>query len=482
MMELPIQDIKLAEVLRDLCAYAQRSGGQALVVGGAVRDALLRRPVKDVDVEVYGIAPERLKQLLAERYPLDLVGAAFGVIKIHGLPIDISIPRRESKAGLGHRGFDVMSDPALPVQEAAARRDFTINSMAYDCLTGWLFDPFGGERDLRARILRHTSERFVDDPLRVLRGMQFAARFELTPADETITLCSTMGMEGLSPERVFEEWRKLVVEGIRPSLGLSFLRDCTWIRFFPELNALVGCVQDPEWHPEGDVWTHTLLCMDAFARERTGDPWEDLVVGLAVLCHDFGKPATTVIENVRIRSLGHSEAGEAPTRAFLGRMTSHRALVDQIVPLVVDHLRPVEFFEAQVGDGAIRRLACRVGRIDRLVRTAAADQQGRGPISGAAFEAGDWLLARAHELHVRDSAPAPIVMGRHLIALGMEPGPAFGPILRECFDAQVAGEFATLEEGLDLAKRIIHRRHGESAEGSSTSEPAEPDGGHAWRR
>ena len=307
-----IEDTALREALVTICEAIGAAGGRALLVGGCVRDAALGIPAKDLDIEVYGVPPERLAEILAMRFAIDLIGQAFAVIKIRGLPIDVSIPRRESKAGLGHRGFEVLSDPWMTPEEAVARRDFTINAMALDPVEGAIIDPYGGLQDLQMRLLRHTTEKFAEDPLRVLRGMQFAARFNLEVAPETASLCRTIEPEGLAHERIFEEWRKLILSGIRPSRGLKFLRDCQWVRYFPELEALIGCQQDPDWHPEGDVWTHTLHCMDAFATERAGNEWEDLVVGFAVLCHDLGKPSTTRFEDGRLRSKGMKKPGRRP--------------------------------------------------------------------------------------------------------------------------------------------------------------------------
>jgi len=238
------------------------------------------------------------------------VGESFGVIRLRNLPIDVSLPRRESKRGLGHRGFEIESDPQMDPRDAASRRDFTINAIALDPESGRIFDPFDGVADLENRILRHTTEKFAEDPLRVLRGMQFAARFELQPAPETIELCRQIEPEGLAPERIAGEWKKLILRGTRPSLGLAFLRDCGWIRHFPELEALIGCEQNPRWHPEGDVWTHILHCMDVFASERIGIEREDLIVGFGVLCHDLGKPAATRREeDGRITTKNHESIG-----------------------------------------------------------------------------------------------------------------------------------------------------------------------------
>jgi len=451
-IRLRITDPALRECFQNLTSCIRKAGGRPLAVGGCVRDTLLGLEAKDLDVEVYGIAPDPLSELLAANFQIDKVGLSFGVLKIRGAPIDISIPRRESKAGLGHKGFQIFSDSTMDPQEALARRDFTINSIALDPATGEVIDPFGGLQDLDQKVLRHTSSHFVEDPLRVLRGMQFAGRFDFSVAPETVELCRTIEPEGLASERIFEEWRKLIVSGIRPSRGLWFLRDCGWTQYFPELAALIGCEQEKEWHPEGDVWTHTLHCLDAFARERIGDALEDLIVGLGVLCHDFGKPATTRFENGRIRSYGHEQAGEGPTRSFLGRMTN---LVDAVVLLVLHHLRPQELFDQKASDNAVRRLAHRVQRIDRLVRVARADQAGRPPLPFDGFPAGHWLLERARIQNVESNVPKPILLGRHLIALGLQPGVQFGEILETCYQAQLDGKFDSVEQGLRLVQELI---------------------------
>lgn len=456
-MKLEFADPDLAAALGRIRRKVTAAGGRVLAVGGAVRDALLGRPAHDLDLEVFGLAPDRLRALLGEDFDLDLVGQSFGVIKIRRLPIDVSLPRRESKRGLGHKGFEVFSDPSLSVAEAATRRDFTINAIAWDPLSGEVLDPADGARDLAAGVLRHVSEKFSEDPLRVLRAMQLAARFELEVAPETVALCRAVAPEGLARERIFEEWRKLLVLGRRPSRGLAFLRDCGWLACYPELTALVGCPQDPEWHPEGDVWTHTLHVMDAFADERLDDAWEDLVVGFGCLCHDFGKPATTEIADGRVRSPSHEPEGEAPTRSFLARFTEQERLAAAVVPLVREHLKPILLYRERAGAAAVRRLARRVGRIDRLVRVARADHRGRPPLPFDGFPAGGWLLERAGELALAAAAPEPIVMGRHLIELGLEPGPHFGPLLEACFEAQLDGVFSDLEGGLAVARELISR-------------------------
>ena len=431
-------------------------GGRVLLVGGCVRDTLLGLPAKDIDVEVYGITPTILEKTLRQHFRIAQVGKAFGVFKFKDLEIDISIPRTESKSGTGHKGFEVRGDPSLSFKEAAKRRDFTINAISWDPLTGELIDPLSGLEHLRAGILHPCSEAFGEDPLRVLRGMQFVARFEMRATPQTIALCQSIEPEDLPAERLFEEWSKWLLKGKKPSLGLQFLREVGWVSYYSELRALINCPQDPIWHPEGDVWTHTLHCMDAFAQKRVGDREEDLIVGFAVLCHDFGKPLTTFLaDDGRIRSPKHENEGEIPTRSFLERLTREKGLVESVVTLVRTHLRPMELYKAKASDSAIRRLAKKV-RMDRLVRVAQADMEGRPPKS-TAFPEGKWLLERAKALEIENKAPVAIVMGRHLIERGLVPGPDFGRILKACYEAQLDGVFEDLEGGEGFLERWLEK-------------------------
>ncbi len=428
-----------------------REGGRALAVGGWVRDKLLRMEGdrKDLDLEVFGVEPERLIEIVKPFGRVDLVGKAFGVLKVAG--IDISIPRKETKVGSGHKGFLIESDPHLSFEEAARRRDLTINAMAEDLLTGEILDPHGGERDLDARLLRAVDLRhFGEDPLRVLRVCRFAARILFHVEKETAELCRTLDLSELPPERIFEEFRIMLLGARFPSVGLQTMRFLEATRFFPELETMIGCPQEYEWHPEGDVWVHTLMVLDAAADLKTGDRQEDLVLMLAALCHDLGKPLVTSDEkDGRIRSPNHEPLGEGPTRSFLARLTREKRLVDDVVALVVHHLRPHSLHKSGAGPAAIRRLATKVP-IDRLVRHARADHYGRTTPDALArvFPAGDWLLEEARNLEVEDRAPKPILMGRHLIEQGMSPGPEMGRILEAAFEAQLEGVFSDLDGAL----------------------------------
>lgn len=432
---------------------------RAFLVGGCVRDALLLgRPSTDFDVEVYGTDYDTLAHALAPFGATDVVGRSFGVIVLRlpdGSTVDFSLPRRDSHTGRGHRGFHITPDPSLDPAEAAARRDFTINAIAWDPRTREAHDFHGGIADLRARTLRHTSPAFSEDPLRVLRGMQFVARFGLRADPETLALCRGIAhtYDELARERVWGEWRKWAAHATQPSLGLAFLRDGDWLRHFPELADLIGVEQEPEWHPEGDVWTHTLHCVDALAHDpvwRTEDEVTRIAWMFAVLLHDSGKPACTVREIkdgvTRIVSPGHETVGGDLAERFLTRIAAPRELVERVVPLVTQHMGYL-----QVGtDRAVRRLAKRLQpeTIDGLAAVIRADISGRPGLSAEPPPAYHEMLRTAANLRVRDTAPRPILLGRHLLERGFASGPALGPVLHDAFEAQLDGAFEDLDGAL----------------------------------
>jgi tRNA nucleotidyltransferase (CCA-adding enzyme) len=451
-------------------------GGRAVLVGGWVRDRLLGRDSKDLDLEVYGIPADRLRPLLERHGRLNIVGESFTVYKLGD--IDVALPRRESKIGRGHRGFEITGDPWLSIEEALRRRDFTINAIAWDPLTEEYLDPHGGRADLVRGCLRAVDpETFPDDSLRVLRALQFAARFEFRLDEATADLCRRIPLDDLPAERIWGEMEKLLLQARQPSLGFRLALDLGVVsQLFPELQALLGCEQEPDWHPEGDVWVHTLMVIDE-ARTRIDDLSRPQAVALMLgaVCHDFGKPATTAFFDGRIRSHNHEEAGVAPTLAFLDRLKIHTMdgydVRRQTVGLVAHHLKPGMFFKvrAQVGDGAFRRLAQKVD-LELLARLAKADCLGRtGDFDCSAM---DWFLARARELGVEHAPPQPLLRGRDLLPIGVEPGPRMGEILRQLYERQLDGEITTAEQALDLARRLIdaERRAGNAERGMRNAE------------
>ena len=449
------RDPTLARAAGKVAQLVSAAGGRALLVGGCIRDALIGGEPHDLDIEVYGLDAERLEAALEAEFKLNKVGISFGVIKLSGVDIDVSLPRRENKIGRGHRGFMIEPDAELSFAEACARRDFTCNAMLYDPMSGELIDPHGGVRDIESRTLRQVGAAFAEDPLRVLRAMQFLARFNFTPAPELAEVCAAMTPEGLAIERVGGEWDKLLLQGNTPSRGLAFLRECKWVRYYPELEVLIDCPQYPLWHPEGDVWAHTLHSLDAAAQLRTGDVADDRVMMLAVLCHDFGKPATTQHEaDGRITSRGHEEEGAEPTRRFIGRLYREAKLAAQVVPLVENHLKPYTFYYQKASARAIRRLAARVPRLDLLAATAQADSAGRPP-TPVDIEPLTWFRQRIEELNVAREAPQPIIKGRDAIALGVSPGREMGRLIELCYEAQLDGAFSTPEQGVEFLTGLI---------------------------
>ncbi len=461
-----IEEAGAFERVVEFARAVEAVGGRALLVGGCVRDEFMGIPPKDYDVEVYNIPPEKLRELAGSFGEVNEVGMAFGVLKIKvgDMEIDVSLPRRESKTGKGHKDFSISADPEMSIKEAARRRDFTFNALAKDILTGEVHDYFGGIHDIEHRILRVTDEeRFRDDPLRVLRGMQFVGRFGLHVEDETSRIMREMRGEvkHLPKERLREEWIKLFLRSRKPSLGLQAAMDLgIFHEMHPEIVELPKTPQEPEWHPEGDVWVHTLMVVDEAAKiieqERLrGD--DALLVMLAAFCHDFGKPATTETIEGRIRSRGHEEAGAVPASKFLHDIGIESSLRDPVAKLVAEHLKPSVFYiqEVQKGelvtDGAIKRLASRISpaTLKQLVCVARADHLGRGPFVDPhepeksfipiEYPAGEWLLKKASNLGIYEAKPKPVLFGRDLVALGFKPGKLFGEVIRSADEMHVKG-------------------------------------------
>jgi tRNA nucleotidyltransferase (CCA-adding enzyme) len=461
-LEIPEKVVKLAEAVRAV-------GGRALLVGGCVRDELMSTQPKDWDLEVYGVEPGKLRELLDQFGSVNVVGEAFTVYKL-GANVDVSLPRRERKTGRGHRAFVIEGDPAMTFLDATARRDFTINAILQDPLTGEIIDPHHGRDDLKSGILRAVSpDTFGEDSLRVLRAAQFAARFEFRIEPETVVLCRSIDLSDLPAERIWGETEKLLLRAQRPSIGLGWLHALGVLdQLFPEIRALIDVPQDPEWHPEGDVFVHTRLVIDR-ARELIEDLSyaKQVTVMLAALSHDFGKPATTEFVDGRLRSRGHEEAGVEPTLSFLDKLNVHTLdgydVRAQVVALVRDHLKPGEYYKKreEVGDGAFRRLA-RKCELDLLYRVAKADSLGRNADwvpreKWYDAAAQDWFIDRARELEVQEQPPAPILLGRHLLEMGLQPGPRVGEITRAIYEMQLDGRVHTLEEAQKAAGEIVSR-------------------------
>lgn len=431
------------------------SGGRPLLVGGCVRDALLGdvHP-KDIDIEVHGLHDvEQLTSELSKHGRVDAVGASFGVLKVtvDGEDFDVSLPRTESKSGQGHRGFEITVDPTADEITASGRRDFTVNALMYDPSSGELIDCWGGVDDLQACILRHTTPAFADDPLRVLRGVQFVSRYGWRFADDTAELCRTLSGEyaTLPKERVWGEWSKALTRGSHISTMLHQLDRTGWIEHYPQLAVLRTVEQDPRHHPEGVVFEHTGQAGDAAARvaDRDGLTGEDrFVIVTAAMLHDTGKATHTQHHHepdgtVRITSHGHAEAGVEPTRAFLQSIGAPGHVQARVVPLVAEHMCSVSI-KGEPTRRAVSSLARRLSpaSVQEWARVVEADRSGRGTASGYDGHAHRWV-AMADQLGVAQEPAKRLLTGDVLIAAGMRPGPQFREILDRSIEAQDAGEF-----------------------------------------
>ena len=433
------------ERIREVARLVAARGGCALVVGGWVRDRLRGGTPVDVDLEVHGLSAAELDAALGELGRVHVVGKAFAIRLVEGLDADVSWVE------------PIADDVEESFARAALRRDLTINAMGFDPLTGRVLDPHGGRDDLEHGRLRATSdERFGEDPVRALRVAGLAARLEMTPDEALLRLCAAQSLTPIAGERLMLEWTRLLTRARRPSLALDWLQRMDQLRAFPQIDALRGVPQDPRWHPEGDVFVHTAMCLDMAAALRD-ESEEPVALMFGTLCHDFGKPETTREENDgRIRSIAHERAGLAPTRAFLARLGASNRLVAQVEVLVDRHLAPSQLVQQGAGDKAFRKLVRRldaahvtpklladVARADHLGRTTDDARAGR-------FDEGDRFLERIEALSLAQGPSEPVVQGRHLVARGFAPGPEYGRILERCLALQD-------ETGLDDPEALLDR-------------------------
>lgn len=486
----PEADGSAADVRRIALAVRQ-AGGRVLVVGGYVRDVMLAgTSAGEPDLEVFGLRLGELSRVLRRFGRVRRIGRAFPVLRVGDLPIEVALPRRESKTGPGHRGFEARADPFMPFAEAARRRDLTLNAMGLDPLTGELLDPCRGRRDLAAGRMRATDRiRFPEDPLRGLRVAAFAARFGFEADRELLGLCARLDLSELSAERIADELGKLLLAP-EPSRGFRLLAKSGLLRFLPEVAALQGIPQEPRWHPEGDVFEHTLLALDRAASFPITDPAARRVLLFAVLCHDFGKPATTARRRGRLTSHGHDHRGAPIACRFLTRLRLPLALIAAVEALTRRHLAPALYPRQNAGPKAYRRLAREMGaagtNLEMLYLVSRADQLGRTTAAALAgeFPAGEQFRERAEALGVFREPPGTVVGGRHVLARGFPPGPLVGQIVERSLRIQdETGETdpesilgrALREAGLPARAKPKPQERGDRPEGPSGA-PLSPKG------
>lgn len=400
-----------------------------MYVGGMVRDGLMGIECKDIDIEVYGLTPRALKDVLSSLGKVMEMGASFGVYGLQHSAIDIAMPRRERCVGIKHTDFEVSVDPAMSFEDATLRRDLTINAMMRDVLTGELIDLWGGRSDLERRVIRHVSDAtFPEDALRVFRVAQFTARFEGKIAPETLALCRSMAVDGISHERVYDELNKALMKAEKPSIFFRVLREMDHLKeFFPELEACIGVLQNPVHHPEGDVFEHTLLVLDRAAELRDKAQWP-LAFMYAALFHDLGKViATEIREDGKITAYGHEVKGLPICETQLRRLTSQTKLIEYVKNMMWLHMRPNILAGAKSKKKKTRQLFDLSVCPEDLILLSRADASGK---LDKPYNAQNEAFLRERLEDYRRVMQRPMVTGKDLIDAGLRPGPQFSEWLR----------------------------------------------------
>ena len=440
----------IAETIAEKVAGA---GGRAYCVGGFVRDKIMGRENEDVDIEVHGISPDVLKEILGGLGTPLSFGQSFGIYTLAGSGVDVAMPRREKKTGTKHTDFEVDIDPFIGTKDAAKRRDFTINALMEDILTGEIIDHFGGLADIEAGVIRHVDdESFAEDPLRVLRAAMFAARFGFAVAPETTELCRGMDLSGLSKERVEGELKKALLGSEKPSVFFETLREMDQLdAWFPELKSLIGVEQDPVYHPEGDVWTHTMEVTDRAAkyRDRVSGPYSFMLLALT---HDLGKTVTTEFVNGRIHAYDHENRGLPIAETFIKRISGEKDVIRYVKNMLPLHMRPNMHAYSRPALKKTNRLFDEAADPEDLIWFSMADRPlmaGDEPFtgdSGFLFE----RLERYREIMAR-----PHVTGKDLIEAGLVPDESFSDILAYAHKLRLAGveKESALKQTLAYARK-----------------------------
>lgn len=376
-----------------------------IIVGGYIRDCLLHRKSKDIDIELYGIASlDKVEEILQEFGDVNSVGKSFGVckLKFKGYDLDFSLPRKENKTKSGHRGFDVVLCSNLDFITATSRRDFTINAIGYDITEKKLLDPFGGGEDLKNRVLRAVNlESFREDPLRVLRAAQFCARFHLQIEHNLYLACKDMVSKNLlaelPKERIFEEIKKLLLKSQKPSIGLKLLNEFG-----------------------SDFPTKNMFITDILAKKLTTNEQTNLVLMLAALCYHFE---------------------QKEIEAFLVKLTNEKALLQRVIVLVMFH-KKIDTLES---DYALYKIATQINIEELLILSSSIYSANNNTKMVQKCEE---LYKRAEELGITDKKLSPLVMGRDIVKLGLQASPNFSKILNETYEAQMHGKFTNYGDAI----------------------------------
>ncbi len=474
---------KLKSDFRDKKLFVRLFGREVYAVGGYVRDLLRRIPSDEVDILITRRPLESIIRKLTPHGRVDLVGKSFGIIKFtrKGKTYDVALPRSDAAKGVGTRGHKdiaVAADPFLPIEKDLERRDFRCNSIALRLADGALIDPFRGRRDIAAKVIRVTNpQAFPEDPLRVLRAARFASVLNYKVDPSIYTLAKDLDLKGLSAERVTEELFKILLHSNRPAVGLKELfRLGALKQLFPELEALTLAIQDPVFHPEKDaygnhtVWHHTRLTVDqasVLGRQAGLSREKALCLALAALYHDVGKPATSSWEHKHGRmvltNIGHDVQSEEIARRAFDRLKIYSwngfDLRKMALLLIRNHHRASELWQNResVTKKAFNRLAHdTAGEVELLIYLDAADRAGRRErLASGLDRIARWLLRKIEEMRISKETIRPLLQGRDLIPLGVEPGPGMGRLLKRLYKLQMDNAFEDKAGGLRAARKLI---------------------------
>lgn len=434
---MEILEDKNVVMARRIAGKVASAGGRTFYVGGLVRDHILGRDNKDVDIEVHGITPEKLAEILESFGEVTKTGMSFGVFGLKKHEIDIAMPRKEKAIGRGHRDFEIDVDPFIGYEKAALRRDFTMNAMMEDVLTGEILDFFGGREDMKRHLIRHVNDlTFQEDALRVLRAAQFAARFQFEIADETRELSRTMSLTELAPERILGELNKALLKAKEPSIFFEEMRKMGHLsRWFPEIEALIGVPQNPVYHPEGDVWTHTMMVLDTAANLRSDAEYPEGFM-MSALTHDFGKAVSTVLEEHKVSAIGHEKTGIVLAQRFLRRISNENRIERYVLNMVGLHMKPNMLASDRAGRKTTSRMFDQSVCPADLLLLAKADHFGKG--NAEDYHATDEFLQERLSYY-KELMSRPFVQGRDLVEAGLEPGPDFSETLAYAHKMRLAG-------------------------------------------
>ncbi|MBR5143834.1 MAG: tRNA nucleotidyltransferase [Clostridia bacterium] len=440
------------EMARKIAEAVAENGGCAYFVGGYVRDIIRGNPGKDVDIEIHGISPDALKQILSGLGQRMEIGESFGIFGLKGYSLDIAMPRTETNRGKGHKDFDIFVDPHIGTVKAAKRRDFTINALMQNILSGEIIDHFGGRDDLEKGIIRHIDpDTFVEDPLRVLRGAQFASRFGFTIADETIELCRGMDISTLARERVIGELEKALTKSDKPSIFFELMRKMGHLSiWFPELEALIGVEQNPKHHAEGDVWVHTMMVLDEVAKIRHYAS-DELGVMLSAITHDFGKAICTEIVKGEIHAYEHETKGLPIIESFMHRLTNEHKLIKYVLNLSEYHMKPNTLAAMGASIKSTNKMFDKSVDPAGLLCLAVAD--GLGKIAPREYISYDDFFIERLAIY-REYMSRPHVTGQDLIDAGIQPSKSFSEYLEYAHKLRLAG----IEKDSALRQTISYAR------------------------